>query len=197
MDQTIKISAEPQDDTTCRFQVDRPVLDGGSIYFDSKERAAGSPLAEKLFDVDGIESVLVQDNRVTVNAQTGGDWMPLANQVGAAIRSVLESGEKAVSDSVLDALPSADEIAKRVRELLEKEINPAIAAHGGFVSLIDVKGNEIFIQMGGGCQGCGMADVTLKQGIEKTIRQHIPEVGAIMDTTDHATGRNPYYEAAK
>ena len=72
-----------------------------------------------------------------------------------------------------------------------------MAAHGGWVELIDVQKNEVFIRMGGGCQGCGMADVTLKQGVEKSIRQAIPEVGAIMDTTDHASGRNPYYSPSK
>jgi Fe-S cluster biogenesis protein NfuA len=84
-----------------------------------------------------------------------------------------------------------------VQKILDTEINPAVASHGGWVELIDVKKNEVFIRMGGGCQGCGMADVTLKQGVEKTIRQQIPEIGAIMDTTDHASGRNPYYSPSK
>ena len=88
-------------------------------------------------------------------------------------------------------------IKKRVQSILDQEINPAVAAHGGWVELIDVKRNEVFIRMGGGCQGCGMADVTLKQGVERSIREAIPEVGAIMDTTDHASGRNPYYSPAK
>jgi Fe/S biogenesis protein NfuA len=69
--------------------------------------------------------------------------------------------------------------------------------HGGFVELIDVKNNSIYIRMGGGCQGCGAADVTLKQGIEKSIRELIPQVGEILDTTDHAAGRNPYYQPSK
>ena len=197
MDPSIKIKAEPQNNDSCRFVVDRPVYEGGSAYFDNKDRAAGSPLAEKLLDIDGVDSVLIQDHLVTVNAQSGGDWMPLAKQVGAAIRFVLQSDEKAVSDSVKEAIPSAEKIAERVKDVLEKEINPAIASHGGFISLIDVRGNEVFIQMGGGCQGCGMADVTLKQGVEKAIRDQVPEVGAIMDTTDHAGGRNPYYQQSK
>ncbi|HEX9725755.1 MAG TPA: NifU family protein, partial [Vicinamibacteria bacterium] len=99
--------------------------------------------------------------------------------------------------AVLSSIPDADVIKKRVQSILDQEINPAVAAHGGWVELIDVKRNEVFIRMGGGCQGCGMADVTLKQGVEKSIREAIPEVGAIMDTTDHASGRNPYYSPAK
>jgi Fe-S cluster biogenesis protein NfuA len=123
--------------------------------------------------------------------------MPVAKQVGATIRALLATGEKPVSDSVLSSIPDSDVIRKRVQSILDQEINPAVAAHGGWVELIDVKRNEVFIRMGGGCVGCGMADVTLKQGVEKTIRQAIPEVGAIMDTTDHASGRNPYYSPSK
>jgi Fe-S cluster biogenesis protein NfuA len=194
MTQEIKITAEPKDPETCRFIVDRPILPDGSVYFGDKERAAGSPLAEKLFEHQDIEAVLIQDNVVTVTAETGGDWMPLAKQVGASIRSVLQSETAPVSDTIFSDLPPAEEISKRVQDLFDKQINPAIASHGGFVELIDVKGNEVFIRMGGGCQGCGMASMTLRNGIEKAIRQTVPDVGAIMDTTDHAAGRNPYYQ---
>jgi Fe-S cluster biogenesis protein NfuA len=194
MTQELRITAEPRDPETCRFIVDRPVLPGGSVYFGDKRRAAGSPLAEKLFALEGIDSVLIQDNVVTVTAGTGGDWMPLAKQVGGVIRSVLQSDQPPVSDTVLSSMPPAEEISKKIQELFDKQINPAIASHGGFVELIDVKGNEVFIRMGGGCQGCGMANLTLRNGIEKAIRQSVPDVGAIMDTTDHAAGRNPYYQ---
>jgi Fe-S cluster biogenesis protein NfuA len=195
MTEEIKISAEPIDGETCKFVVDRPVFPGASVYFGGKDRAAGSPLAEKLFNLEGIETVLIQDNFVTVTASTGGQWMPLAKDVGSTIRSVLASGEAPVADSALSSVPPADEITKKIQELFTSQINPAIASHGGWVELIDVKGNEVFIRMGGGCQGCGMANVTLRNGIEKAIRQAVPDVGAIMDTTDHASGRNPYYQA--
>jgi Fe-S cluster biogenesis protein NfuA len=197
MTEDIKITAEPKDNNTCRFLIDRPLYPGGSAFFGNKERAEGSGLAEKLFAIEGVSSVLIQDNLVTVTASTGGNWMPVAKQVGATIRSVLTSGEKPVSDAVLSEMIDAEAIKQRVQSILDQEINPAVAAHGGWVELIDVKRNEVFIRMGGGCVGCGMADVTLKQGVEKTIRQSIPEVGAIMDTTDHASGRNPYYSPSK
>jgi Fe/S biogenesis protein NfuA len=193
----IQITAEPKDQATCRFVVDRPVYPDGSVYFSTKERAQGSPLAEKLFAIEGVSSVLIQDNLVTVTASSGGNWMPIAKQVGTEIRAVLGSGQKAVSETVFSSMPDAEAIKQRVQSILDQEINPAVAAHGGWVELIDVKRNEVFIRMGGGCVGCGMADVTLKQGVEKTIRQAIPEVGAILDTTDHAAGRNPYYSPAK
>jgi Fe-S cluster biogenesis protein NfuA len=193
----IRITAEPKDTSTCRFVVDRPLYPEGSVFFGDVTKAAGSALPEKLFAIDGVSSVLIQDNVVTVSAPSGGNWMPIAKQVGASIREVLASGVPPVSASVLSSLPDAAELKARVQQILDTEINPAVASHGGWVELIDVKKNEVFIRMGGGCQGCGMADVTLKQGVEKTIRQQIPEIGAIMDTTDHASGRNPYYSPSK
>ena len=89
------------------------------------------------------------------------------------------------------------EMKEKVQQLLDESINPAVAGHGGFVQLIDVKDNTVYIQMGGGCQGCGMADVTLKAGIERMIKDEIPEVAEVLDTTDHASGGNPYYTPGK
>lgn len=90
-----------------------------------------------------------------------------------------------------------DPDAQAVQKILDEEINPAVAQHGGFVTLLDVRDGTVFIQMGGGCQGCGMVDVTLKQGIEVRIREAVPAIREIVDSTDHAGGRNPYYRPAK
>lgn len=84
-------------------------------------------------------------------------------------------------------------LPEQVRMLLDSEINPAIAAHGGRVRLVDVRDARVYLAFGGGCHGCGMVDVTLKQGIERRIREAVPEVVEVVDTTDHSTGENPYY----
>jgi Fe/S biogenesis protein NfuA len=91
----------------------------------------------------------------------------------------------------------SDDMKTRVQELIETTINPAVAGHGGFVELLDVRDNKVYLQMGGGCQGCGAADITLKAGIERLIREEIPEIEEILDTTDHAAGANPYYTPGK
>jgi Fe/S biogenesis protein NfuA len=85
------------------------------------------------------------------------------------------------------------EIWREIEEILQTEINPAVASHGGVISLIDVRDSTVYVQLGGGCQGCGMASVTLKQGVERLIRDRVPDVAEILDVTDHAGGRNPYY----
>ena len=90
-----------------------------------------------------------------------------------------------------------DPLALRVQELIDERINPGVGAHGGHVELLDVQDNTVFVRLGGGCQGCGMVDVTLRQGIEALIREELPEIQQVVDTTDHASGSNPYYQPAK
>ncbi len=90
-----------------------------------------------------------------------------------------------------------DPLAAEIQQLIDSQINPGVASHGGYVELLDVKDNRVFVRMGGGCQGCGMADVTLKQGIEALITEEVPGIRQVVDTTDHASGTNPYYQPAK
>ncbi len=87
--------------------------------------------------------------------------------------------------------------ALTIRELLNTQINPSVAEHGGHIALIDVQPDTVYIRLEGGCQGCGMADVTLKNGIETAIKQAVPAITAVLDVTDHAGGDNPYYAPGK
>lgn len=84
-------------------------------------------------------------------------------------------------------------LEERVAAVVEHEINPAIAGHGGWVDLVEVDGNDIHLSLGGGCQGCGLAQVTLRQNVEVSLRSWVPEIGSVLDVTDHASGGNPYY----
>lgn len=88
-------------------------------------------------------------------------------------------------------------VTEQVRTLLETRINPAIASHGGFAELVAVEGETAYLRLGGGCQGCGLASVTLRQGIEVAIKEAIPEILEVVDVTDHASGENPYFESSK
>ena len=86
-----------------------------------------------------------------------------------------------------------DELSQKVAEIINNEVNPAVASHGGVVELVGVDENKAIIAFGGGCQGCGMADVTLKQGVEVMIMDNVPEIIEVIDATDHAAGANPFY----
>jgi len=193
----IRITGEPSSSgDRCRFLVDRPVLPDASAYFEDRDAAARtSPLASELLGIPGVVSVLISDNVVTVNTAHPVDWPALG--IGNVIRKHLRNGEPGVSADYFEGLPSEGDLKWAIGDLLEREINPAVAQHGGWVELIDVKRNNVYLRLGGGCQGCGAADVTLKQGIEKAIRGLAPSVGEIMDTTDHGSGRNPYYAPSK
>ena len=88
-------------------------------------------------------------------------------------------------------------VPQRVMQVIAEQINPAIAAHGGSAELVAVEEDVAYVRLGGGCVGCGMASVTLGQGIEVAIVEAVPEVRQVVDVTDHASGTNPYFEAAK
>jgi NFU1 iron-sulfur cluster scaffold homolog, mitochondrial len=198
MDSPIKIVAEPlqYDRNSCRFRVDAPVLPKAFARFTAKEKAQGaSPLAERLYALDGVTGVMIQESDVTVTGAPPVDWRAIGPRIGAAIRAHLASGQPAVNADYFKDAPAQDVLREKIQRILDEQINPAIASHGGTISLIDVQGTRVFIQMGGGCQGCGSATATLREGVETALRDQVPEIGEILDVTDHAAGTNPYYAA--
>jgi len=88
-------------------------------------------------------------------------------------------------------------VPQRVQQVLDQQINPSLASHGGQATLVAIEEGTAYLRLGGGCVGCGMATVTLSQGIEVAIKEAVPEIEHVVDVTDHASGTNPYYEAAK
>jgi Fe/S biogenesis protein NfuA len=198
VDNEISIIGEPTSNpAVCKFTVDRPVFPGGSAYFAGRDTAKLSPLALRLFEVPVVQTILIAENQITITKSGFDAWPAVGKQIGAKIREHIHSGDAPVSEEFARSIPAEEVIREKVQQLLEREINPALGSHGGWVQLIDVKKNSVYLRLGGGCQGCGAADMTLKQGIERAIRETIPEVGEILDTTDHAAGRNPYYQPRK
>jgi Fe/S biogenesis protein NfuA len=112
-------------------------------------------------------------------------------------RPVIGSPFAAGRDPNLPPPDLSGDVPQRVLQVLEEQINPAIAAHGGYAELVAVEETIAYLRLAGGCQGCGMAAVTLSQGIEVAILDNVPEITEVIDVTDHASGANPYYEAAK
>lgn len=199
MDHSISITAEPVDQQRCKFLVDRPVYTG-LRRFASREEGVGSPLAEALYAIPGVTEVIVSGSTVTVVKDTPTPWQALGKSVGAAIRAALSTGVPPIAEKAptTGAAPfSDDELYQRVNDLFEQEVNPMVARHGGRVELIDVQDAVVMLRMSGGCQGCGMASVTLRQGIEGALHKSIPEVQGIVDVTDHGSGDNPYFASAK
>jgi Fe-S cluster biogenesis protein NfuA len=184
------------DPSTCKFTVSQVVHPGGPFFFDRRERAADSPLPELLFALPGVAHVLISENVVTVGKVSDVDWSALKAAVGATIRAQLLTGVPAILENSnrLSTWGRPDaEVRAAIQELLDGEINQGIAGHGGSISIVDYKDGKLSIAMSGGCQGCASSQVTLRQGVEGKVRKVAPEVVDIIDTTDHAAGRRPFY----
>ena len=198
IDPTITIQAATSlvDPDTCKFTVSRTVHPGGPYFFDDRDRAGGSPLVERLFALPGVAYVLIADNVVTVGKQPGASWSGLRSAIGTGLRTQLLTGVPAILQAPANASTRERTDAESravVQELLDREVNRSIAAHGGQISIVDVRDGNLFIAMSGGCQGCAASKVTLRQGFEVMLRRVAPEIVNIVDTTDHAAGNTPFY----
>ncbi|MGK7313071.1 MAG: NifU family protein [Candidatus Longimicrobiales bacterium M2_2A_002] len=139
---------------------------------------------DRVVEMDGFRVLMDEESAGRIEGSTV-DWVSGEAGTGFEVRNpnVRKLGE---------AEPEG-ELADRVKHVLETRVNPGVAAHGGHIALVDVDERDVYLELGGGCQGCGMARVTLKQGVEKMLREAIPDIGEIHDATDHAAGSNPYY----
>ncbi len=181
---------------TCNFIVSRPLHPGGPFFFGNKERAAGSPLGERLFALPGVANVLIAENVVTLCKEPTTSWSGLKAAIGTVIRTQLLSGVPAILEmhahSGTQGRPDA-ELHTVVQELLDKQVNKSIANHGGKISIVEVRQGKLFIAMSGGCQGCASSQVTLRQGFEVMLKRVAPEIEEIVDTTNHVAGKQPFY----
>jgi len=139
------------------------------------ERTAGDVVTE----AGGFEVVVDQASAANLKGTTI-DYLEGTHQ----------SGFKITNPNPLWSEPTA----LAVQDVIDGQINPGVSGHGGYVTLLDVKDGTAYISMGGGCHGCGMADITMKEGIERMIKEAVPSISRVVDTTDHAEGTNPYYQ---
>ena len=199
MSDNISISSEvyKRNPTICRFTVNR-TLYIGTATFDKYAETEQSVLARKLFEIDGITRVQLIGHLLILSKTPRQEWEELIKHVEEILRAFLVSGLALSQEQVEDRMMLIGRGTKeKVQYLLAHKINPGVAAHAGFVELIDVRDNNVYIRLGGGCQGCGAADFTLRQGIEAILRKEVPEILQVLDVTDHAAGLNPYYRPAK
>jgi Fe/S biogenesis protein NfuA len=136
---------------------------------------------DQVIQADQIDVVIAQEDVDKVKSATV-EWIESVS--GSGFR--LDNPNK--PENHLDS-----PVAQKVQQILDDEINPSIAAHGGHIELLDIQDARAFVKMSGGCQGCSSASATLKQGVEVRIKELVPEISELVDTTDHAGGTNPYY----
>ena len=196
MNDEILISSEvdKRNSAICRFTVNR-TLHVGTASFDNKSQTKHSLLAQKLFEIDGITRVQLIGHLLVLSKAPEQGWTELIKRIEGILEAFLVSGFALSQEQVEDRMMLMGRGTKeKVQYLLTHKINPGVAAHAGFVELVEVKDNNVYIRLGGGCQGCGAADFTLRQGIEAIIRKEVPEILEVLDVTNHAAGTNPYYQ---
>ncbi len=192
------------------FMSERPVL------LDEAPDSGSPPSADADGEVVGQIEELLETRIRPVARDQGGDivfhgfeegrvileFHGAASTLQGGIQTMLRHYIPEVEEVVnhLDAIPKpgldTDE-GRAIKRMLDEEINPQVAAHGGRISLVDVIGDTAYVRLEGGCQGCGMASLTLKQGVEGAIMQAVPSITQVLDTTDHADGANPYYQPGR
>lgn len=147
---------------------------------DSVERVDGLPVVVPARDVDSVRDALIDWSD---DLMAGGLVVNNPNKPSPVVEAPSTEG-------------LSGDVEQRVAQVLDQHVNPAIAMHGGMAQLVGVEGDTAYVRLGGGCQGCAVASVTLDQGIEQAIVGAVPEVARVVDVTDHAAGENPYFEPA-
>jgi Fe-S cluster biogenesis protein NfuA len=167
---------------TLKFIPGRAVLDDGTADFAGADAAARSPLARRLFEVEGVTRVFLGSDFITVTKEAALDWQVLKPAVLGAIMEHYTSGEPvmgAAADRTTAGEPAAedeDEIVSQIRELLDTRVRPAVAQDGGDIIFQRFEDGIVYLHMQGSCSGCPSSTATLKMGIENMLRHYVPEV---------------------
>ncbi len=194
----ISVGQPAPDSDICKIELNREISAEGTRLFETLSEAEGWPVVQALLQLRGVHSVIVKGSVLILSKHMGAHWNAILEPATEAIRRSLdpEYSELAADPSASESSSDfgTDDLRRRIQEIIDSEINPSVAAHGGYIELLDVQGTRVFIHMGGGCQGCAMSTATLKQGVEVALKSQIPEISEILDTTDHAAGENPFFQ---
>jgi Fe-S cluster biogenesis protein NfuA len=191
----IRAETSPADPNNIRFVLERDVQEGALVTFPDAATAQGAPLAKALFAITGVKMVDVSGAIVAVIKTNDSDWNTLKPKVADVIRSIMTQYCAPLAKGVktFGQARSDTDIRLAVQSVLDRQANPAISKHGGNVRVADVCDGAVSILMSGGCQGCSSSTATLRGVVEKMIRAAVPKVRDIIDVTDHASGKTPYY----
>lgn len=171
---TAQVTPNPN---TLKFLVDQVLIEKGSFNFPNREAASGSYLPEYLFGLDGIEGVMVGTNFVSVTKSNSLDWSDLAEPIIDALQDALTSGDQLLDDEHLKQLNTSDGISddeRKIREILDTEIRPAVAMDGGDIVFDRYEDGILTLQLQGACSSCPSSIMTLKMGIEARLKEEIP-----------------------
>ena len=186
----IRAQGSAKDANVMGFVLDAAVQQGRKARFDDSSEV---PLARALFALDGVTRVEVAEATIWVQKDAAADWAALKPEVATAIRSLLDATDAPLGENgAVDADPDVA-LLSAVEELLERQVNPAVASHGGHIRVDRVADGTVYLRMSGGCQGCASSAATLRDGVERMLRAALPQIGKIVDVTDHEAGSTPFY----
>ena len=192
----VTIEVDQRNSNVCRFTSTR-TLYVGTRNVHGKDDAKGLPLAERLMCLSGLEKIQLIGHLLVVTKTADRVWEDLSKEIDSILTSYLISTQALTPDDVAEKMMLMGRSTKdKVQYLIDMQINPCVAEHGGSVGVVAVKDNIVYLRLYGGCQGCGAADFTLKQGIETIVKRAVPEIAQIIDLTNHSAGMNPYYQRA-
>lgn len=182
----VKITAQvtPNPDTL-KFVVSIPLLESGAIEFSTAEMAKTSPLAAALFDLDGVVKVFTGTNFISVTKSTSVDWLDLAEPVSTTLEACLSSEGPYVDASLVatESSSSTDsDVVKRIKEILDNEIRPAVSMDGGDVVFERFEEGILYLNLQGACSSCPSSTLTLKMGIENRLKEDIPELQEVVQS---------------
>ena len=170
---------------TLKFVVNRELVPRGAVNFTSLDKAEKSPLAKKIFEIKGISALLIGSNFITITKSLEGSWDVVADGVPKTIETHLQAGGLAFdADFEFDAPPTTSavesDIEKRIKEVLDKEIRPAVAMDGGDITLARFEEGTVYLYLQGACSSCPSSTATLKMGVETRLKELIPEVKEVV-----------------
>ena len=171
---------------TLKFLPDQAVLESGTASFSSSEESGRSPLASRIFSVEGVAGVFLGRDFITVTREPRAEWQPMKPLLLAAIMQHYASGDPTVTapaDSVSEAMvrPEDAEIVAEIRELIDTRVRPAVAGHGGDIVFHGYREGVVMLEMHGACSGCPSSMTTLKMGVENMLRHYIPAIQEVRE----------------
>ena len=167
---------------TLKFLPGKVVMDDGTAFYQSTQDASDSPLAKRLFDVDGVEGVFFGSDFITITKAQSIDWQTLKPLILGSIMDHYNSGDETISretqkeNTSLKLSENDDDIVKQIKELLDTRVRPAVAMDGGDIVYDSFKDGIVYLHMQGACSGCPSSTATLKMGIENMLKHYVPEV---------------------
>ena len=179
--QDLNITAMPTPNpNTIKFLLDYTFFEKGSIEFNSEEEAQDSPLAEGLLEIDGLSSVFIGTNFVSISKTSEAGWETIIEPATNTLKAILSVEKEPIDASKIEAMqssvPDDNDVIKKIKQILDDEIRPAIAMDGGDCQFHSMEDGVVTLQLQGACSSCPSATLTLKMGIENRLKEEIPEV---------------------